>query len=54
MIQNIIVLFIVFGALAYVLFTIFRKTDKKGACNCGGCSGCSLKPTPVEGKRKLL
>ncbi len=46
MIQNIIVLTIVFVALGYVVFSIFRKREtgnQSGCDSCSGCSGCELK-----------
>ncbi|WP_321335360.1 FeoB-associated Cys-rich membrane protein [uncultured Bacteroides sp.] len=50
MVQNIITLIIIFSALAYVAFTILRKSEKKNGSGCAGCSGCALKNT-VKGEK---
>ncbi len=41
MVQNIIVLTIVFVALGYVIFSVFRKREIGNQSKCGSCSGCS-------------
>lgn len=41
MVQNIIALTIVFVALGYVAFSIFRKREAGNQSKCGSCSGCS-------------
>lgn len=43
MVQNIIVLAIVFAALAYVVFSVLRKPKTGSQSKCAGCSGCELK-----------
>lgn len=43
MIQNIIVLMIVFTTVAYIIYGIVRSFKIKKTCNCDGCSGCDLK-----------
>ena len=44
MIQNIIVLMIVFFAVGYAVYSVVKSlTRKKDASPCGGCTGCDIK-----------
>ena len=44
MIQNIIILFIIVGAIAYSIYAILKSMkSKKDESPCGGCNGCEIK-----------
>ncbi len=43
MLQEIIVIAIVFGAVAYTIFSVIRSLRKKNTGPCGDCTGCEVK-----------
>jgi hypothetical protein len=43
MLQEIIVIAIVSGAVIYTLFSVIRSLRKKNTGPCGDCSGCDVK-----------
>jgi len=43
MVQNIMALTVVLGAIVYVIWSVFKKPVAAGISKCSGCSGCALK-----------
>lgn len=43
MIQEIIVIVIIAGAVAYTVYSVIRSLQKKNSGPCGDCSGCDVK-----------
>ncbi len=43
MLQEIIVIAIVAGAVIYTVFSVVRSVRKKNTSPCGDCSGCDVK-----------
>ena len=44
MLQYIIVILIISGAIVYAIYAIIKSlTKKKGDSACGGCTGCDIK-----------
>jgi len=43
MLQEILVLLIIFGAVAYTVYAVVRSLQKKNSGPCGDCTGCEVK-----------
>ena len=43
MVQNLMALTVVCGAVVYMIYSIFKKPVRKNVSKCSGCTGCTLK-----------
>ena len=50
MLQNIIVLIIIVGAIGYSVYAVVKNIRKKDSSPCGDCNGCDIKKEITKNK----
>jgi len=50
MLQNIIVLIIIVGAIGYSVYAVVKNIRKKDSSPCGDCNGCGIKKEITKNK----